>query len=51
MREFHNRGARLCARTVSPNLATDEAQSLRTLTTELSEVICSPTELSKLANN
>lgn len=40
----------VCVCLVSPNLVTDEGQSLRTLMTESSEVICSPTELSKLAN-
>lgn len=35
---------------VSPNLVTDEEQSLRILMTESLEVICSPTELSKLTN-
>lgn len=40
----------VCVSLVSPNLVTDEEQSLRTLMTESSEVICSPTELSKLAN-
>lgn len=40
----------VCVSLVSPNLVTDEEQSLRTLMTESPEVICSPTELSKLAN-
>lgn len=40
----------MCVFLISPNLVTDEEQSLRTLMTESSEVICSPTELSKLAN-
>lgn len=40
----------MCVFLISPNLVTDEEQSLRMLMTESSEVICSPTELSKLAN-
>lgn len=43
--ELKSRGACI----YSPNLFIDEAQLLRMVITELSEVICSPMALSKLA--